>query len=498
MDLLDAYSIGFSFVFGSWHHFLFIILGVTVGTVVGILPGLGATSGLALLLPTVFSMNAGSALMMLTGCLLGTTFGGALTAIILNIPGTPSSALSALEGYQLSQKGRGGVAVGIAAISGTIGAVTSTTLAIFLAPIITKIAISFGPVEYCSLIVLGLSTVAFLGTGSTLKALFSAALGFVIGMVGADPMGGVSRFTFNQQILYDGVSFVVVTMGVFALAEVLLNLEKELKGSISGGRLIKIYPAWNDLKSCLSVWAKAPVIGFFVGVLPAAGMTVAAFMSYAIAKKTSRRPERFGTGILEGIAAVETADAASAPGAFVPLMTLGIPGSGSTAIMLGAMIMFGLRPGPLMFAQTPGIAWGVLCSLYVATLFLLILNLPLAPFFARIILALPYVIIYPIILLFILVGAFALENNVYNVYLMIGFGILGYFMQKLDIPRAPMLLSLVLGPLFERSLRQSLMISKGNIGVFFSEPVSALLLGLTVLIYFSPFLLGFIGKYRKH
>lgn len=476
-NLIDGFAVAL-----RPENLLFVLIGVVVGTLVGILPGLGPSAAIALLLPLTFRMDGTSALIMLLGIYYGAKYGGAITSILINSPGEASSVMTAVEGHVMAQNGRAGPALGLAAVSSFIGGTLSVIALMLFAPLLADFAINFGPPEYFALVVMGLSMVAVLGGRSVLRSLLAALLGLLLATVGLSPMSGAERFTFGFSSLIDGIDFVIVAMGLFAVAEILVTLESDqttARITVSSRQL------WPDIRDVIaSKWSfvRATVIGFFVGVLPGAGASIASFLAYGVERRVSFNRAQFGRGAPQGLAAAETADNAAAGGTLVPLLTLGIPGSGVTAILLGAMVIYGLRPGPLLFVENPTFVWGLIASMYIGNVMLVVLNLPVVPVFASV-LRLPYSLLYPLILVVLIIGAFALRGSIFDVYLLVAFGALGYLMRKLDYPPAPLVLGLVLGPLFERALSQSLIMSDGSLAVFFTRPISAFLLSITAAAF---------------
>ncbi len=490
MDVLQHLSAGFAVALLP-QNLLFCLIGVVAGTLVGVLPGIGPSATIAIVLPITFGVNATSALIMLAGIYYGAKYGGAITSILIATPGESSSVMTAVDGHQMAAKGKAGPALALAATSSFIGGTASIVGLMLFAPPLATVAIDFAPPEYCALIIMGLSAVALLGGKSLSKSLTAAAFGLLLGVVGTDPMQGTKRFTFGTVEMRDGIDFVLVAMGLFAIAEILVNAEsiesvQHLKVSFRG-----LLPNAKDILACRWTFLRSTVLGFFIGVLPGAGATIASFLAYGTEKKLSSSPERFGSGAPEGVAAPETADNAAAGGAMVPLLTLGIPGSSSTAVLLMAMVMYGVRPGPLLFQEHPDVVWALIASMYVGNVMLLVLNLPLVPLFASVT-RLPYQLFYPVIMAFILVGAFALNGRLFDVWMVVVFGSLGYAMKKLQYPAAPLVLALVLGPELERSVTQSLAMSHGSLAIFVSRPVSAVLFGaIAVTLLFSPLRSGF-------
>jgi putative tricarboxylic transport membrane protein len=471
----------------SLQNLLFCLLGVTLGTLIGVLPGIGPTTGVAILIPITFGLNATTAIITMAGVYYGAMYGGSTTSILINVPGESSSVMTTLDGYQMAKQGRAGVALGMAAISSFIAGTFAIVMLTLVAPPLATFAISFGPPEYFALTFMGLTMVTSLAGDSPLKGMMSAAFGLMVACIGVDAISGAERFTLGNIYLLDGIGFIGVAVGLFAVAEVLVNLEETVEQVFvtTELKMKNLLPSRQDWKDSLLPMARCSVIGFFVGVLPGAGATIASFMSYAVEKKLSRHPERFGTGAIEGVAAPEGANNAAAGGAMVPLLTLGIPGSGTTAVLLGAFLIHGLKPGPLLFQSNPDFVWGVIASMYIGNVMLLILNLPLVGLWASL-LRVPYRILMPLIITISAVGVFATDNNLFDMWVMFAFGLVGYLMRKLEFPAAPAVLGLVLGPMVERSLRQSLTISHGDLSIFITRPISAVLIAIALLSLMLP------------
>ncbi len=486
MEVIGGLLSGFEVALTPYNLF-WCFIGVLLGTIVGVLPGLGPAATIAMLLPLTFQMNPTSAVIMLAGIYYGAKYGGSTTSILLNVPGESASVVTCLDGYQMARKGRGGAALGIAAISSFVAGTVGVIGLMLIAPPLARFALSFSSPEYFALMSLGLAMVVLLAGKSLIKALLAMLVGLWIAGMGTDLFTAGSRFTFGLSEMLDGIDFVIVAIGVFALGEVLGNME-----SREGGQMLPVpkglrnlLPTWAELKACRFAFFQGSVIGFLIGVLPGAGSTIASFISYGVEKACSKHPEKFGTGVPEGVAAPEGANNSETGGSLVPLLTLGIPGSGTTAILLAAFILWGLRPGPLMITDNPTLFWGLVASMYVGNVMLLILNLPLIPLFAQI-LRLPTYILFPIIFGISMVGVYSVSGSLFDVYMLAFFGLLGYAMRKLDYPAAPLILGLVLGDPMERALRQSLMMSQGEVSILVSRPMSATMLFLAVVILFLP------------
>ncbi len=486
MDILSGMMQGFAVALEPLNLF-WCFVGVLLGTVIGIMPGLGPPATIAMLLPLTFQMNPTSAIIMLAGIYYGAKYGGSTTSILLNVPGESASVVTCLDGYQMARKGRAGAALGIAAIASFIAGTFGVLALMLVAPPLAKFALSFSSPEYFALMALGLAMVVLLAGRSMIKALLAMLVGLWIAGMGTDLFTATSRFTFGNSELLDGIDFVVVAIGIFALGEVLGNMEsrEEAQALPVPRGLRNLLPTREELKACRFAFVNGSVIGFLIGVLPGAGSTIASFISYGIEKAVSKHPEKFGTGVPEGVAAPEGANNSETGGALVPLLTLGIPGSGTTAILLAAFILWGLKPGPLMIQDNPTLFWGLVASMYVGNVMLLILNLPLIPLFAQI-LKLRVYVLYPIIFGISIVGVYSVSGSLFDVWMLAVFGLLGYGMRKLDYPSAPLILGLVLGDSMERALRQSLMMSQGDLSILVSRPISAVMLVLAVIILIVP------------
>ena len=486
MDVIGYMLQGFA-VAMSPLNLLWCFIGVFLGTVIGILPGLGPAATIAMLLPLTFKMDPTGAVIMLAGIYYGSKYGGSTTSILLNVPGESASVVTCFDGYQMAKQGRGGPALGIAAIASFIAGTVGVLGLMLVAPPLAKFALSFSSPEYFSLMCLGLAMVVLLAGESLVKALLAMLVGLWIAGMGTDLFTSTSRFTFGNPEMLDGIDFVVVAIGVFALGEVLGNMEGRAGTQILPvpKGLRNLMPTWQDLKACRFAFLNGSVTGFVIGVLPGAGSTIASFISYGIEKAVSKHPEKFGTGVPEGVAAPEGANNAETGGAMVPLLTLGIPGSGTTAILLAAFILWGLRPGPLMIQDNPTLFWGLVASMYIGNVMLLVLNLPLVPLFAQI-LRLPAYVLYPAIFGISIIGVYSVSSSLFDAWMLAVFGLLGYGMRRLDYPAAPLILGFVLGDGMERALRQSLMMSQGDLSILVFRPISATMLLLTVLILVAP------------
>ena len=484
MDALAGVIYGFQVALQPM-NLLYCFIGVFIGTLVGILPGIGPAGSIALLLPSTFRLSPVSGIIMLAGIWYGVMFGGSRTSILVNIPGEPSSVVTCLDGYPMTLKGRGGPALGIAAFASFIAGTFAIIGLTFMGPALAEIALKFGPPEFFSLMIVGITILSYLSSGSMIKALMMASVGMILGGVGMDSISGVYRFTFKMQSLLDGIGLVPVVMGLFGISEVLVNLETEIEGTIVTAKIKNLLPTLKDWAD--SAWAiiRGGVLGFFLGVIPGGGAIVASFASYAIEKKVSRHPEKFGKGAIQGVAGPEAANNAAAGGAFIPLLTLGIPPNAVMAIFLGALMIHGIEPGPLLIHDEPDLFWGLIASMYVGNVMLIILNLPLIGLWVKI-LKVPYYLLFPLIILFCLIGVYSVRNNVADVVIMFVFGVMGYLMRKFRYQGAPLVLALVLGPMLEEAFRQSLMLSRGSFKIFLTRPISLGFLVAALILLAMP------------
>ena len=470
MEVLNHFLLGLR-VSMEPMNLLYCFLGVFIGTLIGVLPGIGPVGAMSLLLPATFRISPVGAVIMLAGIYYGAQYGGSTTSILVNIPGEASSVVTALDGYQMARKGRAGPALGMAAMGSFIAGTIAVVGLMFLAGPLARWALAFGPPEYFALMCVGLIVVTFLSQGSMYKSVMMALVGLLVGFVGMDLFTGAFRFTFGLNALMDGVGIVPVVMGLFGITEVLSNLEAPLKRNIYESKLKGLFPSLQDWMTVKWSILRGTVIGFFLGILPGGGAVVSSFAAYAIEKRFSRYPEKFGTGVLEGVAAPESANNAAAQSSFIPLLSLGIPANVVMALLFGGLLIHGIQPGPLLISKYPDVFWGVITSMYLGNIMLLALNLPLVGIWVKI-LKVPYTILFPLILLFCLIGVYSINNAVTDIYLMVIFGIFGYLMQKFGFEPAPLVLAYVLSPLLETALRQSLSMSDGSFAIFFYRPIS--------------------------
>jgi len=485
MDTFSSLMMGFSVALTPT-NLLFAFAGSLFGTIVGILPGLGPAAGTALLIPLTFHLDPTGAIIMLAAIYYGSQYGGTITSVLMNVPGEAASAITCLDGYQMAKQGRAGAALSIAAIGSFIGGTVATAGLVVAAQPLTRVALRFGPVEFFALTVLGIVLVMGLAGKSMIKALIVAVFGLLIGMVGMDPTRGSPRFTFGLTDLLDGVGFIPVIMGLFGVAEVFENLEEENQQVIET-TLSSLMPSREDLRASRWSIARGTIVGFLLGLVPGMTGTASSVLAYVAERKSSKYPEKFGTGVIEGVAGPETANNAHANAALIPLFTMGIPASPSVAVLMGAFMMNGLIPGPLLFKEHASVAWGVIASLYIGNVILLILNLPLIPLWVKF-LKIPYKILMTIVLAVMIVGAYTVSNTVFDLFVMLLFGIIGYVLRKLDFPLAPIVLTLIMGPPMEKSLRQSLEMSQGDFSILVASPIAATLLAISGIILLSPIL----------
>jgi putative tricarboxylic transport membrane protein len=485
MELLTGLLHGFQVALAP-ASLMMCVLGVVLGTVIGVLPGLGPSATIAMLLPLTFKLDPTGAMIMLAGIYYGAKYGGSTTSILLNVPGESSSVVTCIDGYQMARKGRAGPALGMAAIASFIAGTFGVVALMLVAPALAKVSLAFSSPEYFALMVMGLAMVVLLAGDSLVKALLAMLVGLWLSGIGTDLFTATSRFTFDTVELLGGIDFIVVAIGVFAIGEVLGNIEPTEPASmipVPKG-LRNLMPTWDDMKRCRFAFANGSIVGFLIGLLPGAGATIASFISYGLEKAVSRHPEEFGQGAIEGVAAPEGSNNAETGGALVPLLTLGIPGSGTTAILLAALTLWGFKPGPLFIQESPDLFWGLVASMYIGNVLLLILNLPLVAVFAQL-LRVPSYAMFPLILGVSMVGVYANASSMFQLGLLAGFGLLGYAMRKLAFPTAPLVLGLVLGDPMERALRQSLMMSQGHLSILL-RPIPCALLVVAALLLLVP------------
>jgi len=489
---LENFSLGFQIAFTGANLF-YCFIGVFIGTLVGVLPGIGPAGAISLLLPVTFGINPVSAIIMLAGIYYGAQYGGSTTSILVNIPGESSTVVTCLDGYQMSLQGRAGPALGIAAFGSFIAGTVGIIILMFLAEPLSGVAIKFGPPEYFSLMILALTILTYLAHGSMIKAIVMAFLGVSLSQIGMDIVTGQTRFTFGIMELEDGIGLIPIVMGLFGIAEVLTNLEESGDLEIFKAKIKGLLPNLRDWLDSIGAIIRGTFLGFFLGILPGGGAIISSFVSYAVEKKFSKHPEKFGTGAIEGVAGPESANNSATSGAFIPLFALGIPSNAVMALLLGALMIHGLQPGPLLIKQRPDIFWGTIASMYIGNVMLLILNLPLIGLWVKL-LKVPYRILFPLILFFCLIGAYSINNSTFDVLVMLIFGIIGYLFRKFQYEPAPLVLAFILGPMLENSLRQSLLISEGSLWIFFTRPISGVGLIIALLVLLSSI---FLKKHRQ-
>jgi len=485
MEILSGLLQGFQVALTA-NNLVMCVVGVVLGTIIGVLPGLGPPATIAMLLPLTFKLDPTGAMIMLAGIYYGAKYGGSTTSILLNVPGESSSVVTCIDGYQMALKGRAGPALGMAAIASFIAGTFGVVALMLVAPPLARLSLAFSAPEYFALMVFGLTMVVLLAGDSLTKAFLAMLVGLWIASMGTDLFTATSRFTFDRTELLGGIDFIIVAIGVFAVGEVLGNMEPAKPAEmlpVPKG-LKNLMPTWEDMKKCRFAFLNGSVVGFLIGILPGAGSTIASFISYGIEKGVSKHPEEFGKGAIEGVAAPEGSNNAETGGALVPLLTLGIPGSGTTAILLAALVLWGFKPGPLFIQDNPQMFWGLVASMYIGNVLLLILNLPLVAVFAQI-LRMPGYAMYPLILGVSIVGVYTASSSLFQLGLLAVFGLLGYAMRKLDYPTAPLVLGLVLGDPMEKALRQSLMMSQGDPSILL-RPIPSVLLALAALLLVVP------------
>lgn len=482
MGVLDNLLFGFSVAL-SLDNLLYCLVGAVLGTVIGVLPGLGPAATIAILLPLTFTLPPAGAMIMLAGIYYGAQYGGSTTSILVNLPGEASSVVTCLDGNKMARNGRAGQALAVAAVGSLFAGIVGTLFIAMFAPPLSQAALSFGPAEYFSLMLLGLMAAVVLANGSLIKAIGMIVLGLLLGCVGTDVNSGEHRYTFGLFELLDGIDFIVIAMGIFALAEIMRNLEAEHGGEVFHETVTSFMPSREEFRASVGAVLRGTALGSVLGVLPGAGAVISSFSAYALEKQISKHPEKFGTGVIEGVAAPEAANNACAQTSFIPLLTLGIPGGAVTAMMLGALTIQGISPGPQVMTSNPDVFWGLIASMFIGNILLVILNLPLIGIWIRL-LSLPYRLLFPAIMLFCAIGAYGLSNSTFNLYLMVGAGFVGYFLLKFGCEPAPLLLGFILGPMMEEYLRRALLMSQGDPMVFIQRPLS-----LTMLLIAAGLLL---------
>ena len=495
MDILSNLALGLS-VSLSPSNILYCLIGTVLGTAIGVLPGLGPVATIAILLPITFGLPPEAALIMLAGIYYGAQYGGSTTAILVNLPGEPSSVVTAIDGHQLARQGQAGKALATAAIGSFIAGTIATLLIALFAPALARVALQFGPTEYFALMVLGLIASIIMASGAVLHALGMILVGLLLGMVGTDVNSAVSRYTFGMPLLSDGINFVVIAMGVFGIGEIIANLEDEAGRAVTTRKVEGLMPTREDWGRIVGPILRGTGLGSLLGILPGGGAALASFGSYSLEKRLSRHPEQFGKGAIEGVAGPEAANNAGAQTSFIPMLTLGLPSNSVMAMMIGAMIIQGIQPGPSVMTQQPALFWGLIASMWLGNLMLLVLNLPLIGIWVRMI-AIPYHYLFPIIIVFCVIGVFSVNNTTFDVFGMALFGLAGYVVRKLDAEPTPMLLAFILGPMMEEFLRRALLFSRGDPLTFLQRPISATMLVLAAALILLMLLPNLRRKRRE-
>jgi len=485
MEVLYRLVYGFQVCLEPTNLF-FCALGVVLGTLIGVLPGIGPAAAIALLLPATFKLGPVPAIIMLAGIYYGGMYGGSTTSILVNIPGEASSVVTTLDGYQMALKGRAGPALGIAAIGSFVAGTVGIVGLMLVSTYITGFALRFGPPEYVGIMLLGLTIVTYLARGSLLKALIMAALGLFLSQIGMDSVNAKFRFTLGIMRLSDGIDLIAMVMGLFGVSEVLLNIERKIKTEIIKTKIRELFPNREEWKHAIPAILRGTFLGFFLGVIPGGGTIISSFASYGLEKKVSKHPERFGEGAIEGVAGPESANNSATAGALVPLFTLGIPSNIVTALLFGALLIHGIQPSPMLITEQPDMFWGVIASMYVGNVMLLVLNLPMIWVWVQV-LRVPYRMLFPLILLFCLIGAYSINNSLVDVFTLIVFGILGYLFRKLGYEPAPLILAFILGKMLEKAFRQSMAMSSGSLLIFWQRPIAAICILSTLAFLVASF-----------
>ena len=494
-NLLMGFTISLSF-----HNIMLCFIGCALGTAIGVLPGLGPTATIAMLLTLTYKLNLTSAIIMLAGIYYGAQYGGTITSILFKIPGEASTVVTTFDGYQMALQGKAGKALGIAAFGSFIAGTFGTVALSILSPPLSELALKFGPPEYTALMFLGLTMVIYLGSGSITKAILMAALGLALGTIGMDPVTAIERFTFGSQLLVEGINMAVMAMGLFGIGEILYMAEsieaRSLRDAVKApNNFRQLLPDRNDWKMSIKPISRGSVIGFLLGILPGGGAMIASFASYTLEKAVSRHPEEFGKGAIQGVAGPESANNAAVSGAFIPLLTLGIPSNVVMALLMSAFMLHGVVPGPFIMVQHPDVFWALITSMYIGNIILLILNVPLIRLFIKL-MEVPFAVLSPLIIMICVIGAYSLNNNSMDVVIMFIFGLVGFLMKKFDYEPAPLMLAFVIGGIFEKSVRQSLVISNGTPAIFFTRPVSLVLMLTAFIVILFPTLIRLLKRGR--
>jgi putative tricarboxylic transport membrane protein len=477
---IDSLLLGFSVALQPavlWYAFI----GCLVGTLVGVLPGIGPLAGISILLPITFGLNATNAIVMLAGIYYGSQYGGSTTSILLRIPGEASSVMTCIDGNAMARKGRAGAALCIAAIGSFVAGTVGVIMLTLIAPPLATLALRFGPPEYTALLALGLIFLAYMSTSSLTRTLLMASFGLLLGCIGIDPLSGHFRYSFDIPALGDGIGIVPVAVGLFGLGEILATPSNQVKGEVIRPKLRELWPSREEWRQAAAPIGRGTVLGFIVGIIPGSAHIISSFLSYALEKKVSKNPEEFGKGAVAGVAGPESANNAASTGAFVPMLSLGIPTGPVTAVLMAALMVHGVPPGPSLVNDHPQVFWGFIASMYVGNLVLLLLNLPLVGLFVHL-LRIPYAYLYPLIIMFCVIGVYEVNHSIVDVWIMLVMGVVGYGLKKFGFDPAPLVLGLVIAPIFEMSLRQSLIMSDGNWTIFVARPIAAVLLGISAAL----------------
>ncbi len=468
-------------------NLLFALIGALIGTMIGVLPGLGPVATMAILLPVTYGMTPEAAIIMLASIYCGAMYGGSTTSILVNLPGESASVITCIDGYKMAKNGRAGVALGIAAIGSFIGATIALVGLTFFAPVVSRYAVKVGPPEYTALMLLGIMLVCFVGSESALKSVVSATLGLLLACIGADLITGVPRLTFGSMYLTGGLEFSSVAMGIFGLGEILHSFEEKEETTLVTEKITKIWPSFKDFNRVKFTILRGSFFGFVIGILPGCNAAVSSLISYTVEKKLSKHPEEFGNGAIEGVAGPETANNATSISALIPMLTLGIPPTATMAMLFGALMIHGVTPGPFMITEHPTVFWGLIASLYIGNVMLIILNLPMVSLFIKL-LKVRFSILAPIVIIITMIGVYSISNNTFQMWIVLFFGVAGYLIRKYRFPAAPIVLALILGPRFESSFRQALVMSNGRFGIFIERPLALGVLIIVVIIAISPLL----------
>ena len=486
MGSLDSFLMGLMVALQPTNLF-YCFIGCVAGTIVGVLPGIGPTAAVALLLPSTFHLNPISAIIMLSGIAYGSAYGGSTTSILVNVPGESCSVVTCLDGYQMARKGRAGPALGISALGSFIAGTLAVAGVMFLAPTLARAALAFGSPEYFSLMFMSMMIVTYLVRGSMAKALMMVGLGLVLGTVGMDPISGRDRFVYDWLVLKDGIGVISIAIGMFGVTEILETIGSTIEAEVFEKKIKGYWPNRQDWKDSWAPIGRGTLVGFFLGIFPGLSPLIATFLSYGIEKRLSKHPERFGTGVIEGVAAPEACNNAAATAGYVPLLSLGIPSNAMNAVLLGALMIYGLQPGPLLIKSNPTFFWGVLASMYIGNVMLVVLNLPLIPLWVMV-LRVPYTLLSVMILIFCFLGAYSINNDIDNVIITFAFGIFGYLLKKYGFERPPLILAFVLGPLIEKTFRQSMIFSDGSFTIFVTRPISAFFILVAIGVVITSFI----------